>query len=108
MVADPGLHVFGWSRAKVVNYFMQSGRFDRAGADDLVDRMAILPGQLTSYDSGFLEIMALRSEAQAALGDRFDVKSYHEIVLENGPVPLKTLRSLVAQWIRTLSPVARR
>lgn len=101
MVADPGLHVFGWSRERVVDYFVQSGRFARADAEDLVDRMAILPGQLTAYDSGFLEIMALRREAQAALGGRFDVRSFHELVLENGPVPLRTLRSLVAEWTQS-------
>lgn len=102
MVADPGLHVFGWSRERVVDYFLQSGRFGRAEADDLVDRMAILPGQLTAYDSGFLEIVALRREAQAAMGSRFDIRSFHEIVLENGPVPMRTLRSLVLEWIRTV------
>jgi uncharacterized protein (DUF885 family) len=63
--------------------------------------MAILPGQLTSYDSGLLEIMALWSEAQAAMGSRFDVRSFHEVVLENGPVPLRTLRALVTEWTRT-------
>jgi uncharacterized protein (DUF885 family) len=102
MVADPGLHVFGWSREKVVDYFIQSGRFARADADDLVDRMAILPGQLTAYDSGLLELMALRREAQAALGSRFDIRSFHEVVLGNGPVPLRTLRALVAEWTRTV------
>lgn len=105
MVADPGLHVFGWSRERVVDYFMQSGRFDRTGADDLVDRMAIMPGQLTSYDSGLLELLALRKEAQAALEDRFDLRSFHELVLENGPVPLSTLRALVTAWVRTSPPL---
>lgn len=101
MVADPGLHVFGWTREQVVQFFLRSGRFAQADADDLVDRMAIMPGQLTAYDSGLLEIFALRREAQEALGARFDVRSFHEVVLGNGPVPLRTLRSLVGEWTRT-------
>jgi uncharacterized protein (DUF885 family) len=99
MVADPGLHVFGWSREKVVDYFTQSGRFARAEADDFVDRMAILPGQLTAYDSGLLEIVALRQEAERELADRFDIRSFHERVLEHGPIPLRALRANVRSWV---------
>ena len=58
-----------------------------------------MPGQLTAYDSGGLEILALRAEAQAALGDRFDVRDFHDRVLEHGPVPLTTLRANVTEWI---------
>ena len=67
----------------------------------MVDRIAILPGQLTAYDSGGLEIFALRRQAEAALGSRFDVREFHQRVLENGVVPLRTLRAHVEAWIES-------
>lgn len=99
MVVDPGLHVMGWSRQQVIDFIRQSGRFSGPEADDLVDRVAIWPGQLTAYDSGGLEIMALRREAEAALGPRFDLRRFHRRVLENGAIPLTALRTNVESWI---------
>ena len=99
MVVDPGLHVLGWSRAQVIDFVRQSGRFQGDDADELVDRIAALPGQLTAYDSGGLEIMALRRAAEQALGPRFDVRRFHQRVLENGVVPLAALRTHVEAWI---------
>jgi uncharacterized protein (DUF885 family) len=101
MVLDPGLHVMGWTRQQVVDFARQSGRFSGPEADDLVDRMAVWPGQLTAYDSGGLEIMALRREAEAALGPRFDVREFHQRVLENGAIPLTALRANVTAWIES-------
>ena len=66
---------------------------------DMVDRIAILPGQLTAYDSGGLEILALRREAEAALGDDFDIREFHDRVLENGTIPLGYLRQHIESWI---------
>jgi uncharacterized protein (DUF885 family) len=77
----------------------ESGRFTPAEAEDAVDRIAVWPSQLTAYDSGGLEIMALRREAEAALGDRFDIREFHQRVLENGAVPLARLRANVEAWI---------
>ncbi len=99
MVVDPGLHVMGWSRQQVVDFIRQSGRFSGPEADDLVDRVAIWPGQLTAYDSGGLEIMALRREAEAALGPRFDIRKFHQRVLQSGAIPLTALRANIAAWI---------
>jgi uncharacterized protein (DUF885 family) len=99
MVVDPGLHVMGWSRQQVIDFVRESGRFSGPEADDLVDRVAVWPGQLTAYDSGGLEIMALRREAEAALGARFDIRHFHQRVLENGAVPLGALRANIEAWI---------
>lgn len=99
MVVDPGLHVMGWTREQVIDFIRASGRFPGQEADDMVDRIAILPGQLTAYDSGGLEIMALRREAEAALGERFDLRQFHQRVLENGTIPLSALRAHVTAWI---------
>jgi uncharacterized protein (DUF885 family) len=99
MVADPGMHVLGWTRQQTIDYMAASGRFTAKEAADTVDRMAILPGQLTAYDSGGLEIMALRDEAKRELGAKFDIKGFHKAVLELGVVPLPALRENVWAWI---------
>lgn len=100
MVADPGLHVLGWSRQKTIDYLMEAGRFGPAETEALVDRMAVMPGQLTAYDSGGLEIVALREQAEAALGKRFDLRQFHRIVLGQGTIPLQALRRNVEAWIK--------
>ena len=65
----------------------------------MVDRIAILPGQLTAYDSGGLEILALRREAEEVMGDDFDLRVFHDRILENGTIPLPQLRTNVQAWI---------
>ena len=99
MVVDPGLHAMGWTREQVIAFIRESGRFQGEDADEMVDRIAAIPGQLTAYDSGGLEIMALRQAAERALGTRFDVRSFHQRVLENGVIPLAALRAHVESWI---------
>ena len=99
MVADPGMHVLGWSREETTQYLRDTGRFSQQESEDLVDRMAVLPGQLTAYDSGGLEIMALRERARRELGERFDIRDFHQVVLGQGVVPLGTLRRNVDAWI---------
>lgn len=100
MVADPGLHVFGWTRQQTIDYLASTGRFGRAGAEDLIDRMAVMPAQLTSYDSGGLEIFALREQAERELGAQFDIREFHTEVIDHGVVPLALLRENVESWIR--------
>ncbi|MDJ0751239.1 MAG: DUF885 domain-containing protein [Woeseiaceae bacterium] len=99
MVVDPGIHLFGWTREQAIEFMMESGRFPDSMGDDMVDRIAILPGQLTAYDSGGLEIVALRREAEEALGDRFDIREFHDRVLENGTIPLPALRAHIERWL---------
>ena len=99
MVVDPGIHLFGWTREEAIEFMMESGRFPDSMGDQMVDRIAILPGQLTAYDSGGLEILALRREAEEAIGDDFDIREFHDRVLENGTIPLKQLRSHIEAWI---------
>ncbi|MBT8082063.1 MAG: DUF885 domain-containing protein [Gammaproteobacteria bacterium] len=103
MVVDPGIHLFGWTREQAVSFMMEAGRFPAEQADAMVDRIAILPGQLTAYDSGALEIVALRREAEAALGDDFDIRAFHDRVLEHGTIPLTYLREHVESWIESES-----
>ena len=99
MVVDPGIHLFGWTREQAREYIAESGRFPVSSGDEMVDRIAIIPGQLTAYDSGGLEILALRREAEEALGDDFDIREFHDTVLENGTIPLEYLRQHVEAWL---------
>jgi len=100
MVVDPGLHAFKWTRQQAIDYLVSSGRYDAKQAGDAVDRIAVIPGQLTAYDSGGLEFKALRAEAQSALGDRFDLRRFNTAALEEGIVPLGELRAHVLAWIK--------
>lgn len=99
MVVDPGFHVFHWSRQQAIDYIMQSGRFTKEEANDYADRIAVDPAQLTSYDTGGLEILSLRREAEAKLGPRFDLRAFDETLTEEGAVPLSELRRHVEKWI---------
>jgi uncharacterized protein (DUF885 family) len=101
MVVDPGIHVMGWTREQAVEFMGRSGRMTDIELDEMVDRIAVLPGQLTSYDSGGLEILALRALAEERLGEAFDIREFHDRVLENGTVPLEMLRSHIENWLTT-------
>ena len=98
----PALHILGWSNEELTRFAQESGRFDDAAP--LLDRMAIMPAQLTAYDSGALEILALRQLMQDQLGDNFDVRDFHQLILENGNVPLSELRRSVERYLEDIAP----
>ena len=98
MVADPALHIKRWSKDSV-RYFMMESGLDETTATSLYYRMIVSPAQLTSYDVGGEEFKALRSLAEEKLGDSFSIKEFHSKVLENGSIPLSSLRSVVEEWI---------
>lgn len=99
MVVDPGLHVFHWTRQQAVDYIVSSGHFTAEVANDYVDRIAVMPAQLTAYDSGGLEIKKLRAEAEVKLGSRFDLRRFNRAVLEEGVVPIEELRAHLEAWM---------
>ncbi len=99
MVVDPGIHLLGWTRKQAIAFLGQAGRMTESELDDMVDRIAVLPGQLTSYDSGGLEILALRKLASEKLGDDFDIRAFHDRILENGSIPLTMLRAHIEEWL---------
>ena len=98
MVIDPGLHALHWTRRQAVAYLLDTGQYTQTTAEDLIDRIAVMPGQLTAYDSGALEIRALRKEAETALGSRFELRAFNRAVVEEGNVPLAELRRHVTAW----------
>jgi uncharacterized protein (DUF885 family) len=100
MVVDPGLHWFGWSRTRAARFLTSSGLFpSRQSVEDMIDRISVMPAQLTAYDSGGNEFVFLRDEARRRLGPRFDVRSFHAALLSTGFVPLSTLHRRVMAWI---------
>lgn len=99
MVLDPGVHIFGWTDEKAVDFIKEAALVDDARAFAMLDRIAVLPGQLTAYDTGGLEIFALRRVAEDHLGDRFDIRDFHQRVLENGALPLAALRDHIEAWL---------
>jgi uncharacterized protein (DUF885 family) len=101
LVVDTGIHYLGWSRDKAIEFLADHSPMSLHEISEEVDRYIALPGQALSYMLGRLHIESLRSEAQVRLGGDFDIKSFHGIVLGNGSVPLRTLSSMVRQWIET-------
>lgn len=101
LVVDPGIHAMGWSRQEAIAWVTakQVG-FSPQTVETYVDRIAVCPGEMLSYGFGEREFMALRREAEAALGAKFDVKAFHDRVLAKGAVPLPVLREIVMRWIR--------
>jgi uncharacterized protein (DUF885 family) len=84
---------------------MQTG-MSKEQADEVIDRIVVEPGQLTSYEVGGLEILSLRETARIRFGPKFDLRTFHQRVLEKGVVPLKALRKQVNRWIESQSPCA--
>jgi uncharacterized protein (DUF885 family) len=99
LVVDTGLHAKGWSRSQAVDYMRRHTPLPFDTIDVEVDRYIAMPGQALSYKLGQLEIRRLRAKAEAALGSRFDVRGFHDVVLGSGMVTLGVLATLVDQWV---------
>lgn len=99
LVLDTGLHAKGWTEEQAVQYFLDNSAITEAQARSEVQRYMVLPGQATSYKIGMLKILELREKAEQALGDKFDIRGFHDAVLGGGAVPLSVLETMVDQWI---------
>lgn len=99
LVTDTGLHAKHWSREQAMDYFRQNSLLSERDIVKEVERYITNPGQATSYKIGELKIEELRDRARAALGDRFDIRDFHAVVLGSGSVPLDVLEELVDAWI---------
>jgi len=99
LVTDTGLHAKRWSREQAIDYFRRNSLLSERDIVKEVERYLTNPGQATSYKIGELKIMELRARAQAALGDRFDIRDFHAVVLGSGSVPLDVLEDQVDTWI---------
>jgi uncharacterized protein (DUF885 family) len=99
LVVDPGLHVLGWSRTRAIDYMLEHVPENRTYIESEVDRYIANPGQATAYMIGRIEIERLRREAEDRLGSRFDIRQFHDRVLEQGNVPLVQLRLYIEEWL---------
>ncbi|RYY33355.1 MAG: DUF885 family protein, partial [Sphingomonadales bacterium] len=99
LVTDTGLHAKKWSRERAIEYFKANSSISAADIEREVNRYINNPGQATSYMIGQLKIAELRKKAETALGDRFDIRDFHEVVLANGAVPLNVLSEEVDRYI---------
>ena len=99
LVVDTGLHAQGWSREQAIDYMVRTTGMAEADVTSEVERYMSAPGQACAYKVGELKILELRHKAEAALGQKFNLKDFHAVVLENGGVPLMLLEELVEEWI---------
>jgi uncharacterized protein (DUF885 family) len=103
LVIDTGVHEKHWSRDQMVEYFHRYTAMDEPNVQSEVDRYIAWPGQALAYKLGQLEILKLREEARQKLGDKFDIRAFHDEVLGNGALPLDVLDSEVSGWIDSQS-----
>ena len=101
LVVDTGIHDKRWSREQAIQYLKDNTPNPQGDIEKAIERYVVYPGQATAYLIGKLKIMELRGRAQAALGDTFDFRTFHDVVLESGPVPLDVLERRVDAWIAT-------
>jgi uncharacterized protein (DUF885 family) len=99
LVVDTGMHALGWSRQQAVDYLRENTPMSNLDIGNEIDRYIAYPGQALSYMVGRLEIQRLRGVAEEALGDRFDIREFHDVVLGNGSLPLAVLADVVNGWV---------
>jgi uncharacterized protein (DUF885 family) len=103
LVVDTGLHALGWSRTQAVDYLREHTPLALVEIESEVDRYIAAPGQALAYMVGRLEIQRIRAEAEQVLGDRFDIRAFHDVVLGGGPLPLAVLDEVVGAWAASVA-----
>ncbi|MFT4177871.1 MAG: DUF885 domain-containing protein [Thermomonas sp.] len=99
LVVDTGLHAKGWTEQQAVDYFRANSSVPDAAIKSEIQRYLVTPGQATAYKIGMIRIQQLRKNAEAELGDKFDIKGFHDAVLGGGALPLDLLEKRVALWV---------
>lgn len=99
LVVDTGLHSKGWKEAEAIQYFKDNSSISENAIIAEVQRYMVMPGQATGYKIGMLKIQELRQRAETQLGDRFDIRNFHDIILGSGALPLDLLERQVDSWI---------
>lgn len=102
LVVDTGLHAKGWTREQAIAYSLENESESEVKITSEIERYMANPGQALSYKIGQLKIRELRSKAETALGDNFDIREFHRVVLESGCIPLALLEEKVNRWINSL------
>lgn len=108
LVVDTGMHVMGWSRQKALDYMLENTALSEHNVTTEIDRYISWPAQALSYKIGEIRIKQLRKQAEEALGEHFDLRAFHDAVLENGSVPLFILEQKIASFIEAHSPKSKK
>jgi uncharacterized protein (DUF885 family) len=103
LVVDTGMHYLDWTRQQAIDYLAENTALSMLNIANEVDRYISWPGQAVAYKIGELEIRSLRSKAEQALGERFDVREFHDVVLAPGGIPLSVLGNTIDAWINAQS-----
>jgi uncharacterized protein (DUF885 family) len=101
LVVDTGIHAKKWTREEGINYYATNTPNSKNDGVKMVERHIVMASQATAYKIGMNKILALRENAKKVLGDQFDIRAFHDVVLTNGAVPLSTLEELVQKWINS-------
>lgn len=99
LVVDTGIHSRKWTREQATDYYRNNTPGSERNCVSMVDRHIVMPSQATAYKVGMNRILELRSQAQEALGEKFDLREFHEVVLTHGPLPLNMLEDQVGAWV---------
>ena len=103
LVVDTGLHALGWTRRQAIDFFLENTPLDENEVAVEIDRYIGMPGQALAYKAGQRELFRLRAQAKDQLGDRFDIKGFHDAVLAHGAVTLPILSELVDDWVTSVA-----
>ncbi|TMP81372.1 DUF885 domain-containing protein [Pseudoalteromonas phenolica] len=99
LVVDTGIHAMKWTRQEGIDYYVNNTPNAKSDGVKMVERHIVMPSQATAYKVGMLKILDLREDAKKKLGDKFDIRQFHDVVLKNGPVPLNVLEKFVDEWV---------
>lgn len=99
LVVDTGIHAKRWTREEAIDYMLENTGIAETDVVSEIERYIVMPGQATAYKVGMMELLRLRQEAQEALGDKFDIRDFHDVVLRNGALPLTALREQVMKYV---------
>ncbi|WP_286266517.1 DUF885 domain-containing protein [Thalassotalea atypica] len=99
LVVDTGIHTKKWNREQGIEYYVTNTPNAKSDAVKMVERHVVMPSQATAYKIGMLKIVELREQAKTKLGDKFDIRQFHDVVLSQGPVPLNVLETMVNEYI---------
>lgn len=100
LVVDTGLHAFGWSRRKAIDFMVDNTALARDEVAAEIDRYITWPAQALSYKIGEIKIRALRKKAEKTLGEQFDLRAFHDTIIGNGSLPIAILEEIVNDWIQ--------
>ena len=99
LVVDTGIHAMKWTRQQGIDYYVNNTPNATSDGVKMVERHIVMPSQATAYKIGMIKIVELRENAKKQLGEKFDIREFHDVVLKSGPVPLNTLEGFVNDWV---------